>query len=189
MREEIFFHPVHVGRTACLKFAAVAALGFIAIGCDEQQSPGAKSPGGKHPLVGQAAPEFNLPAQSGGKRVSLKDMQGKVALVDFWATWCGPCKASFPKYEALAKKYSDNVVIVGISEDDESDDIKSFAADTGATFPLAWDAEKSVAQRYHPDSMPTSFLIDTNGVVRFVHSGFHEGEEKEIEGQLKSLME
>jgi thiol-disulfide isomerase/thioredoxin len=166
----------------------VAVLGLVALGCDEG-GQGARSPGGHHPLVGKPAPEFSLAAQSGGKRASLEGAQGKVLLVDFWATWCGPCKASFPKYEALAQKYADDVVIVGISEDDESDGIKAFAAETGATFLLAWDAEKSVAGSYRPDSMPTSFIVDKNGLVRFVHSGFRDGEEKEIEAQLKSLIE
>lgn len=147
---------------------------------------GASSPGGNHPLLGNPAPDFTLPAQSGGNKASLADADGKVRLVDFWATWCGPCKASFPKYEALAKKYPD-VVILGISEDDESDGIKDFAQETGATFTLAWDKEKGVAASYHPETMPTSFIIDKKGLVRFVHAGFREGDEKQIESELKSL--
>jgi peroxiredoxin len=167
---------------------ALCMLSFAPLGCDEG-GKGAATPSGNHPLVGKPAPEFSLPAQSGAKRASLESEQGKVVLVDFWATWCGPCKASFPKYEALAKKYSDGVAVIGIAEDDESDGIKAFAAETGATFPLAWDAEKSVAASYRPESMPTSFIVDKNGLVRFVHSGFRDGEEKEIEAQLKSLIE
>jgi cytochrome c biogenesis protein CcmG/thiol:disulfide interchange protein DsbE len=165
--------------------ASSLALGLSACG---GQSGGAASAGSNHPLVGNPAPEFDLPAQSGGKRASLGNAEGKVVLVDFWATWCGPCRASFPKYEALAKKYSDDVVIIGISEDDEADGIKEFAQQTGATFTLAWDSQKGVAGSYHPDSMPTSFLIDKKGLVRFVHSGFREGDEGEIESQLKSLL-
>lgn len=180
--------PVGFIRPARIGVVAMGVLGFAALGCDEG-GKGAKSPGGNHPLVGKPAPEFNLPAQSGGKRASLGSEEGKVVLVDFWATWCGPCKASFPKYQALAQKYSDGVAVIGIAEDDESDGIKAFAAETGATFPLAWDAQKSVAASYHPESMPTSFIVDKNGLVRFVHSGFRDGEEKEIETQIKSLME
>jgi peroxiredoxin len=158
------------------------------VGCDNGQ--GAASPsGGSSPLVGNPAPSFDLPAQSGGKRVALSRASGKVAIVDFWATWCAPCRASFPKYEALSKKYPDDLVIMGISEDDDADGIADFAKETGATFALAWDTDKSVASSYHPDSMPTSYIIDKNGLVRFVHNGFHEGEELEIESQIKSLNE
>lgn len=175
-------------RLAALAFGAVAALG--AVGCDEGNSKGAAGPGGgRHPLLGNPAPEFSLSAQSGGKHASLESAKGKIALVDFWATWCAPCKASFPKYEALAKKYSDDVVVIGISEDDEFDGIKEFAQETGASFLLAWDEDKSVAGRYHPDSMPTSFIVDKSGLVRFVHSGFRNGEEKDIERELKTLLE
>jgi peroxiredoxin len=167
--------------------AALLVLGLGVFGCDDG-GRGAESPGGNHPLTGKPAPGFELAAQSGGKHVSLEDAKGKVALVDFWATWCGPCKASFPKYQALAQKYGDQLVIIGISEDDESDGIKDFAQETGATFPLAWDQDKNVAKEYGPDSMPTSFIIDSNGLVRYVHSGFREGEDKEIETQVKGLL-
>ena len=165
----------------------LTVVGFSALGCGTGGRVAEAPGGGHHPLLGKSAPGFDLPAQSGSRRASLASAEGKVVLVDFWATWCGPCKASFPKYEALAKKYSDRVAVLGISEDDESDDIKAFATETGATFPLAWDAEKNVARSYRPDSMPTSFLIDKEGLVRFVHSGFRDGEEKEIEAQLRSL--
>ena len=170
-------------RTVCVLASSLALTA-----CDHGGGGGAASPGGNHPLIGNPAPDFNLPAQSGGKRASLRSAEGKVLLVDFWATWCGPCKASFPKYEAIAKKYEDDVVIVGISEDDEADGIKDFAQQTGATFTLAWDSQKGVAGSYHPDSMPTSFIIDKKGLVRFVHSGFRDGDEQSIESELKSLL-
>lgn len=178
-----------VTRGGAVSAVALVPLLVVLVGCEDGTGAGAKAPGAKHPLIGNPAPAFDLPAQSGGKRASLDKAQGKVLLVDFWATWCGPCRASFPKYEALAKKFEDDVVVVGISEDDEADGIADFAKETGATFTLAWDAEKSVAGSYHPDSMPTSFIVDKNGLVRFVHSGFRAGEEKEIEAQVKSLIE
>jgi thiol-disulfide isomerase/thioredoxin len=139
--------------------------------------------------VGNPAPEFDLPAQAGGKRASLSEAKGKVVLVDFWATWCGPCRASFPKYQALAKKFGDDLEIVALSEDDEADGIAEFAKDTGVSFTLAWDAEKRIAGTYRPSSMPTSFLVDRNGLVRFVHTGFHDGDEATLEHQIKSLLE
>jgi peroxiredoxin len=174
-----------------MSFSRRASLLFSVLcfvpGCD-QGGAGAASPGGSSPLLGSPAPGFDLPAQSGGVRASLDGAHGKVVLLDFWATWCGPCRASFPKYQALAKEFSGNVVVVGISEDDEADGIQEFAKDTGATFTLAWDAKKSVAGNYRPDSMPTSFVIDKNGLVRFVHTGFRDGDEKDIEAEIKSLL-
>lgn len=172
-------------RSILLPFLASLAV----VACDKE-SAGADSPeGGGHPLVGSPAPAFDLSAQSGGKRALLENARGKVALVDFWATWCAPCKASFPKYQALSSKYGDSVVIIGIAEDDDADGIKDFAKETGATFTLAWDKDKSVASEYHPSSMPTSFIIDKNGLVRFVHTGFRAGDESVIDGQIKSLLE
>ncbi len=87
------------------------------------------------------------------------------------------------------QKYADDVVVFGISEDDDADGIKPFAAETGATFVLAWDPDKRVAGAYHPDSMPTAFIVDKSGLVRFVHAGFHEGEDQEIDAQIKGLIE
>jgi len=172
------------GRTA-LVLAATLSL----VACDKGQGGGASSAGdSKHPLIGSPAPDFDLPAQSGGPRATLAAASGKVALVDFWATWCEPCRASFPHYEALKKKFDGDVVVVGISEDDDPEGIKAFATETGATFPLAWDANKNVAAGYHPESMPTSFLVDKNKLVRFVHGGFRPGDESVIEDQVKELL-
>lgn len=165
----------------------MAALSTSA--CDKGGAGAASPDGDKHALLGSPAPEFDLPAQSGGKRASLADAKGKVVLVDFWATWCAPCKASFPKYQAIVSKYGGAVVLLGLSEDDEADGIGAFAKETGVTFPLAWDKDKSVASSYQPGSMPTSFLVDKNGLVRFVHAGFREGDEARVEAELKSLLE
>jgi len=140
-------------------------------------------------LVGAKAPSFDLPAQVGGKRASLESVGGKVSIIDFWATWCEPCKMSFPKYQALLSKYDGDLAVIGISEDDEPDGIGAFAKDTGAEFVLAWDRDKRVAERYKPDAMPTGFVVDKGGVVRYVHAGYHEGEEKTIERQVKTLID
>ena len=179
-------HVRHTSRCSI----ALTIVASVAIAACDKEGPGAESPGGdKHPLIGSPAPEFDLPAVSGGKHASLSSAEGKVVLVDFWATWCAPCKASFPKYEALARAHGGDVAVIGISEDDEADGIADFAKETGATFTLAWDKEKSVAAAYQPGSMPTSFIVDKNGLVRFVHAGFRDGEEHDIEKQIKSLLE
>jgi peroxiredoxin len=140
-----------------------------------------------HPLSGAPAPEFNLTAR-GGAPASLSAYTGKVVLVDFWATWCEPCRSSFPQYQALLGRYADRVVVLGISEDDEEQGLERFAEETGARFPLLWDADKSVAQSYQISSMPTLFIIDQSGLVRFVHSGFRPGDEAQISAAVDSLL-
>jgi cytochrome c biogenesis protein CcmG, thiol:disulfide interchange protein DsbE len=180
--------PRSVQRASFAFTSTVIALAIVG-GCATSGAGAATAGGADHPLIGNPAPAFDLPAQSGGKRATLPGAEGKVTLVDFWATWCGPCKASFPKYEALKQKYEGRVVFIGISEDEDADGIKGFAEETGATFPLAWDSGKGVASSYRPESMPTSFIVDKNGLVRFVHSGFRDGDEKEIASQLSSLLE
>jgi peroxiredoxin len=168
----------------------VALLGCaLALAACDKSGGGAEAPSeDKHPLLGSPAPDFDLPAQSGAKRASLANAEGKVALVDFWATWCEPCRVSFPHYEALAKKFESDVVVVGVSEDDEPDGIQAFAKETGATFALAWDANKTVAAGYRPESMPTIFIVDQHKLVRYVHSGFRPGDEKVIEDQVRELL-
>ncbi len=130
-------------------------------GCSSGGMGGAKSGGGDdHPLVGSAAPSFDLPAASGGGNVSSADISGKVAIIDFWATWCEPCKESFPHYQAMSEKYGDELSIIGISEDDDPKKIPSFAKVTGAKFPLAWDDGQAMAEQYKPPTMPTSYIVD-----------------------------
>jgi peroxiredoxin len=166
-------------------FICVFALSPVA--CSEG-GPGPRSAEAASGLVGAKAPPFDLPAQHGSKRASLDALDGKVAIVDFWATWCEPCKVSFPKYQELLAKFDGDVAVIGISEDDEPDGIAEFAKDTGVEFVLAWDRDKRVAERYKPEAMPTGFVIDKAGLVRYVHAGFHEGDQATIERQLKELL-
>jgi thiol-disulfide isomerase/thioredoxin len=116
-------------------------------------------------------------------------MRGKVVVVDFWATWCAPCKSSFPQLESLSKKVGDKVEIVGISVDDEKTGIVEFAKETGATFPIGWDEGHSIAERWKVKNMPTTFIVDGSGSVRFIHAGYHDGETAIMEKELASLVD
>lgn len=166
----------------------VASLGGVA--CAPKSGAAAAAaplPETPHALRGAPAPDFSLTAR-GGAPASPSAYAGKVVLLDFWATWCQPCRASFPEYQSLLASYGERVAVVGISEDDEQDGIERFAEETGALFPLAWDADKSVAQRYQISSMPTLFIIDASGLVRFVHAGFRAGDEASIRAAIDSLL-
>lgn len=188
-----------VGSTSHWLRAARAALSFLfllsavvagAAGCTP---PGTTSgaaaplPPSSHPLSGSPAPHFELTSRGGGT-ASVAAHAGRVVLLDFWATWCDPCRLSFPEYQALSARYGDNLVILAISEDDEVDGIDGFVRETGATFPVAWDGDKSVAQRYQISGMPTLFIIDKSGLVRFVHAGFRAGDEAQIQAAIDTLM-
>jgi peroxiredoxin len=140
-----------------------------------------------HPLNGAPAPPFSLAVRN-GDRASVATYAGKIVLLDFWATWCEPCRASFPAYQALVSRSGDRLALLAISEDDEEQGIDRFAEETGVHFPIAWDADKSVAQSYQLSSMPTLFIVDKNGLVRFVHAGYHAGDEDKISAAVASLL-
>lgn len=139
------------------------------------------------PEVGKNASSFQLAAVSNGSKMAIE--KGKVVIVDFWATWCEPCKKSFPKYQELYVKYkASGLEILAVSVDDEKNGIPDFVKTYGAKFPVGWDDGHKLADCYKPPNMPSAYVIDKNGIVKFVHNGYHEGEEKELEKEIKSLL-
>ncbi len=149
---------------------------------------GSSSSSATHALVGAPAPAFELREVAGGGDQSLEAYAGKVVIVDFWATWCEPCKQSFPVYQKLVTHMGGDLVVVGISQDDDAKGIPAFLSETGAKFPVVWDDGKAVAKAYDPPSMPTAFVVDKSGIVRFVHVGYRAGDEATLEEEVRSLM-
>ncbi|HWA78269.1 MAG TPA: TlpA disulfide reductase family protein [Polyangiaceae bacterium] len=142
----------------------------------------------EHPLLGVAAPALEVPTPDGKGRVTLAEHAGKVVVVDFWATWCEPCRKSFPAYQKLTQDFAGKVVVLGVSVDESPGDIPAFAKATGAKFPIGWDEGQTAARSYEPPKMPTSFIVDSSGIIRFVHAGFSPGDEAGLREELKSLM-
>jgi cytochrome c biogenesis protein CcmG/thiol:disulfide interchange protein DsbE len=165
-----------------------AALALSSLACGSMSSGASSAADEQHPLLGAAAPSFELASADGKHKISLASYAGKVLVLDFWATWCTPCHESFPAYQRIAEKYAGRVAVVGISVDEDPSGIAKFAKETGAKFALAWDDGQITSKTYQPPTMPTSYVIDASGVVRFVHSGFHSGEEAQIESELDSLL-
>lgn len=120
----------------------------------------------------------DLPAlQSAQFEGNLPDLGGKVVLLDFWASWCGPCKKSFPELEKLYESYKDRgFVILGVNVDEKSADMHKFLEGHAVSFPIVRDKEQTLISAAGVESMPTSFLVDRSGKIRSLHNGFR-GEE------------
>jgi peroxiredoxin len=171
------------------------ALSLLAASCAGTEGGGASdASGAKHKLVGQTAPDLGAESVTGKGPTSIKDAKGKVLIVDFWATFCGPCKKSFPKYQELVDQFGGDLAVVGVSVDDpdgvKKDDLVKFAKDNGAKFAIVWDKDHSAAQKYDLASltMPSCFVVDKTGTVRHVHRGFKVGEETSLADEVKALL-
>lgn len=143
--------------------------------------------GAEAQAVGSSAPAFELP--TAGKPVRLADLKGQVVYVDFWASWCVPCKLSFPFMNDMHAKYGPlGLTIVAISVDRKREDADRFLRATPARFVIAYDAEMKVADLYQPKGMPTSYLIGTDGKVRAVHGGFRLDDREKIEKEIRAAL-
>jgi thiol-disulfide isomerase/thioredoxin len=117
-------------------------------------------------------------------------LKGKIVIVDFWASWCQPCKDSFPAMNELQKKYAgQGLVIIAVNEDEEKSDMQDFLKANAATFVVVRDARQKLVGEAGIQTMPSSFMLDETGKVRFVHSGFHGAEtRKQYEQEIESLL-
>jgi thiol-disulfide isomerase/thioredoxin len=137
--------------------------------------------------VGQAAPAFELPGATGS--VKLADLRGKLVYVDFWASWCGPCKQSFPWMNEMQAKYGANgLQIVGIAVDNQRADAEQFLRETPAKFTVAFDVKGETPKSYRIKGMPSSYLIAPDGRVLYAHAGFREQDKKELEERIRQAL-
>lgn len=114
--------------------------------------------------------------------------RGKVTLVVFWATWSAPDKQELLKIEEISRRYGNaTLAILALCIDDEPTSIAEFTKAYGLRFPIGWDAEHRLASIYRPWADPTTYVIDRDGIIRFVHSGYHDGEAETIASEIESL--
>ena len=120
---------------------------------------------------------------------SLAAYKGKVVYLDFWASWCTPCKLSFPWMKDLQRSYGEKgLVVVAVNVDRDRAAASAFLHDTPATFPVVYDPEGKIAQSFDVKDMPTSVLIGRDGAVHFVHQGFTTAREGEYMAHVASLL-
>lgn len=117
------------------------------------------------PAVDYPAPDFTLTTLD-GQSFALSAAQGKPIVLNFWATWCGPCQRELPALQAAAERYGDQVLIVGVDQGEEPATVQTYVDKLGLTFAIPLDAEFAVSELYTVRGLPTTFFIDRQGVIR-----------------------
>ncbi|MFN0301956.1 MAG: TlpA family protein disulfide reductase [Burkholderiales bacterium] len=137
--------------------------------------------------VGKPAPEFQLPSDD--KTIKLADYKGKVVYIDFWASWCGPCRQSFPWMNEMQTKYgAQGFTVLAINVDQKRADAQKFLAESPSKFTIAYDDKGVTPKAYAVKTMPTSMLIGTDGVVKVIHRGFRADETQALEQQIRTAL-
>lgn len=140
-------------------------------------------------VVGQAAPAVRLPELSGAGEVSLESLRGKVVYLDFWASWCGPCRVSFPLLEQLREElWPDGFEVLAINVDEVESDARRFLSEVPVSYPVVRDADGITPQTFGILGMPTGYLIDRQGIVREVHQGFRKSDGAKLRTAVVELL-
>ncbi len=134
------------------------------------------------------APDFTLRSVA-GPNLRLAEQRGQVVLVNFWATWCGPCRQEMPHLNRIFDSYrKSGFVLLGVNIDDDPRAAAALAAKLGLNFPVLLDSDKKVSRVYDMSAMPATLLIDREGRVRHIHRGYRDGVEKTYEEQVRALL-
>jgi len=134
------------------------------------------------------APDFTLPAMDGSE-LRLSELKGQVVMVNFWATWCGPCRQEMPLLQQLQAKYEPlGFTLVGINVEPDSAGALTWLQKAPVTFPILFDRQNEVAERFGVQGMPSSVFIDRAGKVRHVHRGYQPGDESKYADMVRSLV-
>jgi len=135
-----------------------------------------------------SAPDFTLRTME-GPNLRLQEQRGQVVMINFWATWCGPCRQEMPHLNRLFEKYrASGFVLLGVNVDDDPRNAAEVAAKLGVKFPMLLDTDKKVSHLYDLASMPSTLLIDRDGKVRYLHRGYQSGYEDTYEKQIRELL-
>ena len=139
--------------------------------------------------VGQPAPEVRLPELSGAGDISLESLRGKVVYLDFWASWCGPCRVSFPILEQLrAELAADGFEVLAINVDEVESDARKFLSEVPVNYLVVRDEQALSPQTYGILGMPTGYLIDRQGIVREIHQGFRKSDGVQLRTAIVELL-
>ena len=139
-------------------------------------------------MEGQPAPDFALKSSS-GENLRLSEYRGDVVMINFWATWCGPCRQEMPLLDELYTRYQRvGFNLLGVNIDDDSAGALKMVQELGVNFPVLFDSRKEVSKLYEVEAMPTTVLLDREGRVRHVHHGYKPGYEEKYLAEIRSLL-
>jgi thiol-disulfide isomerase/thioredoxin len=135
-----------------------------------------------------AAPDFVLDSNT-GKPIKLSGYKGKVVMINFWATWCGPCRQEMPLLAQLQSKYEPlGFTLLGVNVEPDSQAAVAWLKDVPVTFPILFDTKNEVAGRFGVEGMPSTVFVDRSGHVRYVHRGYKPGDESKYADMIRSLV-
>lgn len=139
-------------------------------------------------MEGQMAPDFVLKSSS-GENLRLSEYRGDVVMINFWATWCGPCRQEMPLLDELYARYQRvGFNLLGVNIDDDSQRAMRMVEELGIRFPVLFDERKEVSELYNVEAMPATILVDREGNIRYVHHGYKPGYEDTYLDQIRSLL-
>ena len=161
-------------KSLCVAIALGTAVPFAAIAAD---------------ALGQPAPGFVLPLRGAAAPLNLDTLRGQVVMINFWASWCEPCRKEFPLLDQIYKKYKAvGFTLIGVNVEPDVKDAESFIAKTPVSFPIAFDKDSAASKLYRVSGMPTTVLIDRKGVLRWVHRSYAPGDENEYLNQVRAML-
>lgn len=142
-------------------------------------------------VAGEAAgpaADFSLPSR-GGPPVALSALRGQVVLINFWATWCGPCRKEMPLLEQIQKKYAPlGFTMLGINVEEDTTHMEAFLGDVPVSFPVLLDPANRVSKLYEVAAMPSTVIIDRKGNIRYIHQGYQAGDESRYQDVIRQLI-
>jgi peroxiredoxin len=166
-------------RLAALTLSFGAALPLAATQAATATTPAASA---------AIAPDFSLAAR-GAKTLSLSQYRGQVVMLNFWATWCGPCRQEMPLLDAMYKRYKAmGFTLIGVNVEPDPKAAEEFLAKLPVTFPVAFDVDSKVSKLYDVQGMPSTVIIDRKGKARVLHRGYRPGDENEYLDQIRALI-
>jgi thiol-disulfide isomerase/thioredoxin len=134
------------------------------------------------------APNFTLKSL-GGKNLKLSEMTGNVVLINFWASWCGPCREEMPLLNDLHKKYEPlGFTVLGVNVEEDARNARGFLKNFPVDFPIVLDNKNQVSKKYNVIAMPTTVVVDRDGNMRFLHKGYKPGDEEKYRKMVKKLV-